>query len=232
MLSINSNINIVDNVKVLKSFQDGSKTEVDDFSGLLDSLKSFPPQLCKLELGSLLRSLTLKIESASFAGRASSVDGKSSRQSVVDPVRESLNFRQLSRESLIGLWRRHLESNSASKKTEAEIEKWSLRSDKSIEILSTILSDIDPLKELLVHHFKLIRQVSCAEALLLKLRSQVANLHSDSESQVQTLDLIEQDLLAVQNRSKVLERKRILVETMLVQVRFGTFRYLVFVISD
>ena len=182
---------------------------------MLDALKNVPPQLCKLELGSLLRSLTHKIESASFPGNGKgAADEKSGRPLAADPVRESL----------IGLWRRHLESNSAAKKTEAEIEKWSQRSDKSIEILSTILSDSDPLKDLLVHHFKLIRQLSCAEALLIKLRSQVANLHSDSESQVQTLDLIEQDLLAVQNRSKVLERKRILVETMLVQVR--TFSHL------
>jgi hypothetical protein len=88
-----------------------------------------------------------------------------------------------------------------------------------MEYLSTILSDSDPLKDSLLHYFNLARQVSCAEALLVKLRSQVSYFHSNSQSQVHTLDLIEQDLLAVQTRSSILERKRILVETMLVQVK-------------
>ena len=63
-----------------------------------------------------------------------------------------------------------------------------------------------------------MRQTSYAEALLIKLRSQAAILQSESQVQVQTLDLIERDFLEVRNRAGCLERKRVLVETMLAQV--------------
>ena len=46
---------------------------------------------------------------------------------------------------------------------------------------------------------------------------QVGSLQSDTQSQVQTLGAIEQDFVTVKQQSSLLERKRILVETMLVQ---------------
>ena len=72
-----------------------------------------------------------------------------------------------------------------------EIEKFSSKSEKSIGILSTILSNDDPLKDSLLHYFKVLQRISCAETLLANLQSQVGTLCSESLNHVQTLDLIE-----------------------------------------
>jgi len=67
-----------------------------------------------------------------------------------------------------------VESHVASQKIGSEIEKWSERSDKALGILESSLSGEN--KNLMSHYFKLIRLTSCSEALLVELRSQVANL--------------------------------------------------------
>jgi hypothetical protein len=77
-------------------------------------------------------------------------------------------------ESMIGLWRRHVDSHATSQKIGSEIEKWRERSDTALEILESSLNGDN--KNLLSHYFKLIRLTSCSEALLVELRSQVANL--------------------------------------------------------
>jgi hypothetical protein len=160
-------------LKPFFSFQDNSnclpETVVDDFSNLLDSLKRFPPWLCKLELVGMLRAVAKKID------EERSIPGKGSGP-IRDPVKESLT----------SLWQRHLECHSASKKVEAEVDKWTERSDKAVDILKSNLSDQNPENNLIVHHLMLVRQTSCAEALLVKFRSQAAMLQSESQSQVRT----------------------------------------------
>ena len=80
------------------------------------------------------------------------------------------------KEAMAGLWSRHLQSHSTWQKIQVEIEKWTDRSDKSLEILQSSLSEHNPTKNLIIHHFKLVRNKAFAEALLAKLRSQVQSI--------------------------------------------------------
>ena len=80
------------------------------------------------------------------------------------------------KEAMVGLWSRHLQSHSTWQKIQVEIEKWTDRSDKSLEILQSSLSEHNPTKNLIIHHFKLVRTKAFAEALLAKLRSQVRSI--------------------------------------------------------
>ena len=145
-------------------FQDEAKYStgpgMSDFSNLLDSLKQFPLSDCILVLIGSLRDLGMKIDAELNVVEGSSLGRRHLRDKVT--------------ESMIGLWRRHVESHVTSQKIGSEIEKWSERSNTALEILESSL--IGDNKNLLSHYFKLIRLTSCSEALLVELRSQVANL--------------------------------------------------------
>lgn len=190
------------------SGQDGAAEALN----LLDTLKHIPAATCNSGLVNLLRDLVAKIE-AELTSTTSTPNHETG-----DHVKHSL----------ASLWRRHVEATGQVEKIEIEREKVAKECQKKFEVLKSLISEQNPVKAMLLHYIRLLQLRTGADSMILNLRSQIRGLMVDTRSQIEAVGHIEKDFITVKENTFVLEQKRALIHTMLVQASGLSQRIAVF----